>query len=60
MHIKISLTILGMIVGVAATGLLTAASMSQTALAVDGPQDGGCGKGGCGGDFNEQSDKEIN
>ena len=33
MRIKILLTILGMIVGVAATGLVTALSMSQTAFA---------------------------
>jgi hypothetical protein len=45
MYIKKSLTILGMIVGVAATtGLVTALSMSETALAVGGG--GGCGTGG--------------
>jgi hypothetical protein len=49
MYIKISLSIVGMILGVAATGLVTAlTTMSETALAVG--TGGGCGVGGCGGD----------
>ena len=52
MYIKISLTVLGMILGIGATGLLTAVSMSETALALG--TGGGCGsgpngQGGCGG-----------
>jgi hypothetical protein len=48
MNSKRSLTILGMILGIAATGLVTAVSMSETALAAVG-RGGGCGQGGCGG-----------
>ena len=43
MYIKKSLTILGMIVGIATTGLVTALSMSETALAVG--SGGGAGTG---------------
>ena len=49
MYIKISLTILGMILGIAATGLVTALSMSETVLAQAQGIGGGCGVGGCGG-----------
>ena len=50
MNSKISLTILGMILGIAATGLVTALSMTETALAVVTPGGGGgCGVGDCGG-----------
>jgi hypothetical protein len=41
MYIKISLSIVGMILGVAATGLVTALTVGTG---------GGCGVGGCGGD----------
>jgi hypothetical protein len=44
MYIKISLTILGMILGIAATGLVGALSMSETALAAGTGR--GCGTGG--------------
>lgn len=52
MHIKISLTILGMIVGIAATGLVTALSMSETALAAGSGGGSVCGgdENGCGSD----------
>jgi hypothetical protein len=50
-YIKISLTILGMIVGVSATGLVAALSMSEPALAQRQGSGGGCGSGGCGGDI---------
>ena len=49
MQIKISLTILGMIVGIAATGLVTALSMmSETALALRQGSGFGCGAFGHG------------
>lgn len=44
MRIKISLTILGMIIGIATTGLVAALSMSETALAQR--QGSGGGRGG--------------
>jgi hypothetical protein len=49
MRIKISLTILGMILGIAATGLVAALSMSETAFGRATVGGGGCGTGGCGG-----------
>jgi hypothetical protein len=45
MNIQISLTILGMILGIVATGLVTALSMSERALAVGFGEGAGTGGG---------------
>jgi hypothetical protein len=49
MSIKTSLTIIVMILGIAAMGLVTALSMMSQQTALAQSSGGGCGQGGCGG-----------
>jgi hypothetical protein len=59
MHIKISLTMLGMILGVVATGLVTALSMIETAAATSEKDNAQGGLNEADENVHENTDSEI-